>query len=133
MPRYIEQLYTNRTDVLNYLTQERGLTEDTLKRYRVGAFMLRVKDAAAPEGHVEHPCVAFGWYERNKDNPSGDLIVTRIKTRSLKSKSLQRLDPVGGKWGMFGWHLVEEEIRLQGSQRSSVRSMVAWRKFSSCP
>lgn len=122
MQKYIAQLFGPLPDVLKYLVEQRGLTEDTLRLYRVGACVLRIKDSANSDTATDHPCVAFPWYERDPENPSGEMRVARIKTRSLKRKEMQRLDPVGGKWGMFGWHLVEEQLRQQGSQRAGVRS-----------
>jgi len=38
-----------------------------------------------------------------------DLEMVRYKVRAMRDKSKMRLQPKGGGWGFFGWHLVKEE------------------------
>ena len=45
--------------------------------------------------------------EREKHNKEfGPWMTRRIKARSIQNKGLQRLDPPGGGWGLFGWHTI---------------------------
>lgn len=47
--------------------------------------------------------------------------MVRIKARAVENKAWQRLDPAGGRWGLFGLHTVPEgavevvvtEVRLE--------------------
>jgi twinkle protein len=36
--------------------------------------------------------------------------LVRYKYRAVNGKWMQRLDPVGGGWGMFGWHLITPRL-----------------------
>jgi twinkle protein len=38
-----------------------------------------------------------------------DSVITRVKVRAVSNKGWQRLDPPGGRWGLFGWHTVPPE------------------------
>lgn len=35
-------------------------------------------------------------------------IVVRVKARAVENKRWQRLDPAGGRWGIFGLHTVPD-------------------------
>jgi len=98
---------------MDYLTNVRKLTLETAEKYKVGACVLRVympaTDASgavisgAPDVAEDHICLTFPWIEVNK---AGKEVFVRSKSRSITSKSTQRLEPSGGRWGMFGMHLV---------------------------
>ena len=50
-------------------------------------------------------------------------IIHRYKSRSLVHKAHMRLDPVGGSWGLFGWHTsitLRLFPRLPSSQEGAV-------------
>jgi twinkle protein len=79
----------------------RGLSEATLRKYRVG---LSAHKFQTDTGWEEQPCVTFPWLTWNSDH--GDFVTERIKLRSLTLKSNQRILPPGGAWGFFGWHIV---------------------------
>lgn len=38
-----------------------------------------------------------------------EAVVVRVKARAVESKRWQRLDPAGGRWGLFGLHTVPEK------------------------
>jgi len=74
----------------NYLIDKRQINADTIDKYKVGATMLRSKgkNAKGIEEFVEHICISFPWID-------SDGNVIRLKVRSIKDKTLQRLDPTG--------------------------------------
>uniref|UniRef100_A0A6B2L092 SF4 helicase domain-containing protein n=1 Tax=Arcella intermedia TaxID=1963864 RepID=A0A6B2L092_9EUKA len=84
----------------------------------------KAKDQEATEVHHERVYNAKGEEEDEEstyveEEPSKQeerpLIMLRMKYRPVEVKDF-RLDPPGGQWGLFGWHLVEntdkEEIIL---------------------
>ncbi|CDR95746.1 DNA polymerase I, putative [Babesia bigemina] len=104
--------------VLDYLTETRGISIETLKRYRVGAgefsFSLGVG-----KGESEL-CVVFPWLMGKASSGNSELVVNRIKVRSIQDKSRMKLVPRGGGWGMFGEHLLASELAKSGEGPSSV-------------
>lgn len=46
--------------------------------------------------------------ERIKEIKDSKFLLRRIKARAIEEKSWQRLDPVGGGWGLFGYHTIPE-------------------------
>ncbi len=40
-----------------------------------------------------------------------EAVVVRVKARAFKEKRWQRLDPAGGRWGIFGLHTVPETAK----------------------
>lgn len=112
--------------VLNYLINTRGLRQDVLEKYCVGAIEQPFRDDQG--NHVAVQCVSFPWMARAQDlndmgvvcsseddapapsaAASGDLNqfdVVRLKIRGVEDKSKQRLIPKGGSWGLFGWNTV---------------------------
>lgn len=50
--------------------------------------------------HTSHPC-------RSRSAPDG--VVVRVKARAVNNKRRQRLDPAGGRWGIFGLHTVPDD------------------------
>jgi len=104
----------------------RGLTSAVLKKYGVGTakFSFPSKDNT----YRSHDCITFPWFLNPADlidqesrrgctlaakdlpklpdgKPVGHVL-RRIKARSLEEKSMQRLDPAGGGWGLFGYHTI---------------------------
>lgn len=115
--------------VLDYLINTRGLRQDVLEKYCVGAIEQPFRDDQGD--HVAVQCVSFPWMARaqdlnamgvvrnsDEDNvpapsaaaaASGDqnqFDVVRLKIRGVEDKSKQRLIPKGGSWGLFGWNTV---------------------------
>lgn len=97
---------------MDYLTNVRKLTAEVVEKYKVGACVLRVylpetdesgAVTGGPDVAEDHVCLTFPWIETNK---LGKEVFVRTKSRSIKSKSTQRLEPTGGRWGFFGLHLV---------------------------
>lgn len=81
--------------------QGRWLTEETLRKYCVGACQ-KTFIADNGDSHTED-CVVFPWISLQDD---GSPLVHRYKIRSIETKSHMRLEPHGGDWGFFGWHTV---------------------------
>lgn len=105
--KYMENL--NRLSrVKEYLLNERKITEEVLKAYKVGGCVLKVNsgDPAKPYNTTLHQCVTFPWIELNK---AGKEVYVRTKSRSIEDKRMQRLEPSGGRWSMFGLHLIPED------------------------
>lgn len=85
--------------VRDYLLS-RGLSETVVKKYRVGAAQLKFDEGDG--AWRAHDCVTFPWIE-----PTMPTAV-RAKARSIARKSAMRLEPRGGRWGLFGMHTVPE-------------------------
>lgn len=130
---------------LKYLTEKRGLTTKTLRKYGVGTAKYQYPTATPTPGktknhYMELDSITFPWFislhqlneqERLKGNrpysiselyPTTTLneelnqndnpwLLRRIKARSLVNKGFQKLDPVGGGWGFFGWNTVPEKAK----------------------
>ena len=102
-------------DVLLYLMDERGLSRETLQKYCVGASEYSFRDS---EGMwAKHHCITFPWitpigrYESASGETGVRWQITRLKIRALSHKHMQRLEPAGGGWGLFGWHTVPESAK----------------------
>lgn len=110
--------------VLQYLTETRGLTVKTLRKYGIG----RAKYSFNNDGAWEPvECVTFPWIMKASDisfqeelrgvkNPEEDpdaFLTRRIKVRALENKAWQRLDPAGGGWGFFGYHTLDGTDKSQ--------------------
>lgn len=54
-------------------------------------------------------CYADPYISRNRGIP--ESVVVRVKARAVKHKRLQRLDPAGGRWGLFGLHTVPDSAK----------------------
>lgn len=94
-------------DIANYLMNGRKLKKETLDLYRVGAAIYTFQDEAG-NWNRDEACVTFPWIERSAN---GVEFTNRVKARSLANKSNMRLDPAGGRWGLFGWHTVPPEAQ----------------------
>mmetsp|Transcript_2192 Transcript_2192/g.6921 ORF Transcript_2192/g.6921 Transcript_2192/m.6921 type:complete len:952 (-) Transcript_2192:1465-4320(-) len=86
---------------LHYLTKERGLAPDILRKYQVGVAEFAFQNQSGE--WVDEMCLTFPWI---KMLPSGKPICVRQKVRSLTQKAHMRLHPAGAEWGLFGWHTV---------------------------
>lgn len=126
---YTKTLFAAKCDtsraVMEYLTATRGLNVAVLQRYGVGCAS---NDFLSDDGKwVSHACVTFPWMEPGGAGAGADdaapeqaasekgrvggvlpssFTITRIKHRALAGKGRQRLQPKGGAWGFFGWHVV---------------------------
>jgi twinkle protein len=103
---------------LEYLTNVRGFTTATLRKYGVGR---GTYNFPGEDGRfVPAECITFPWIlpaaevvEQEElrgatiELPPNQAFVTRrIKARALENKAWQRLDPPGGGWGLFGYHTI---------------------------
>ena len=112
-------------EVLKYLIEERGIKQDVLQKYCVGAAQFDFPDPNVSGGNdtknlwKKYVCVTFPWLSKmgqfqNVDGSGAVGIrweITRVKARGLHHKSMQRLLPSGGGWGLFGWHTVPDEAK----------------------
>lgn len=105
-------------NVLNYLTQTRGLTIDTLKYYGIGAMTYNFTN----ENNVKeiHNCIVFPWSKFSctpsdqaddaQNNIDVSTILPRIKLRSVLEKRHQRIIPAGTSiFGWFGGHTIPSD------------------------
>ncbi|KAM9969637.1 hypothetical protein ACTFIR_001473 [Dictyostelium discoideum] len=108
MLNYSNEL-NNHQDVIKKLTGkekgERGLSKEVLEFYKVG---VTSQQFFFNDEWQEHKCITFPWTTLDK---KGNIQVHRCKLRSTKEKSLQRIEPKGGKWGFFGWHTVPSDAK----------------------
>jgi len=122
--------------IRDYLTSVRGLKMEVVAMYGVGCASYRFPDdKASSNTYVEAPCLTFPWMMSREElemqdeamgttteggggggglsssSSSGiDFPIRRIKARAWERKGWQRLDPVGGGWGLFGLHTVGSDI-----------------------
>ncbi|KAG5191223.1 mitochondrial helicase twinkle [Tribonema minus] len=102
---------------------QRGIDRAVLLKYGVGS---AVYSFPTEHGYREADCVTFPWHAlrtemsteeftellagTEADSGAGgqpvDSVITRLKVRAVDNKAWQRLDPAGGRWGLFGWHTV---------------------------
>jgi len=109
-------------EIMEYLTGtgvgQRGLNLSTLINYCVGVGEYKFLKGSQ---YVKRKCVTFPWVMSSQQLATQDealgqetdgldegqeAITRRIKARSWQEKGYQRLDPPGGGWGLFGFHLV---------------------------
>eukprot|EP00548_Thalassiothrix_antarctica_P009075 CAMPEP_0194157324 /NCGR_PEP_ID=MMETSP0152-20130528/71512_1 /TAXON_ID=1049557 /ORGANISM="Thalassiothrix antarctica, Strain L6-D1" /LENGTH=583 /DNA_ID=CAMNT_0038865611 /DNA_START=417 /DNA_END=2168 /DNA_ORIENTATION=+ len=110
-------------DALDYLTNVRGISKQTLRKYGVGRGTYNFPDAN--NRFVPADCITFPWIvpaavaieqeELRGSNltlpPEQTSVTRRIKARALKNKAWQRLDPPGGGWGLFGYHTIPDDAK----------------------
>ena len=112
-------------EVLDYLVNVRGLEKTTLRKYGVGrsTYNFPSNQPNSPNRYVAAECVTFPWIMKASDvkeqealrgaewKPTTEdkYVTRRIKARAIQSKAWQRLDPPGGGWGLFGFHLVPDD------------------------
>ena len=122
---YITNLLDNKNDfnsssatALKYLTEERGLTTQTLRKFGVGlgSYQFPSIKPGQQNKFVRADCITFPWIMKaseineqetlrggaykadnstNGDGARDPFVTRRIKARSLTSKGNQRLDPPG--------------------------------------
>lgn len=73
--------------IIEFLAK-RGISAKTAEKYGVGGTVCQFLDSKGDT--VKQPCITFPMKAGGK--------VVRQKIRSIMEKSLQKLDPVGGKW-----------------------------------
>lgn len=107
---------------LEYLTKERGLTKQTLRRFGVGlgTYQFPSVEPGQHNRFVKADCITFPWIMKasevdeqetlrggsykvgqNKSSEDNPYVTRRIKARSLTNKANQRLDPPGYVIGML--------------------------------
>jgi twinkle protein len=102
-------------NMLDYLTEERGLTVETISKYCVGASEYSFRDNDGMWS--KQACMTFPWitpvgrYTSASGETGVQWQITRVKARALHHKHMQRLEPAGGGWGLFGWHTVPEHTK----------------------
>lgn len=91
-----DSLWGGNASVREYLNKTRGLKDEVLRSYGVGAGFSKVMEGGR---WVTHPFVTFPMYDA-----SGNIV--RHKFRSIRTKSGMRLAPKGGGLGFFGLNTV---------------------------
>ncbi|CAH0476726.1 unnamed protein product [Peronospora belbahrii] len=108
--------------LLKYLTDIRGITQEVLQKYCVGAIEQPFWDHEL-NGRVNAKCISFPWMARQMDMKAMGVVcqeekkrqetedknlydVIRLKLRAVDDKTKQQLVPKGGSWGLFGWNTV---------------------------
>ncbi|CAM9640212.1 unnamed protein product, partial [Ectocarpus sp. 13 AM-2016] len=115
--------------VMDYLSGtepgQRGIKKEVLVKYGVGCAVYKYPGEA---GYVEAQSITFPWIVNKKDIPPEevkglekfvkdkygeksripDAVTVRVKARAVRNKQWQRLDPAGGRWGIFGLHTVPD-------------------------
>lgn len=102
--------------VLDYLGQERGLNQNTLRHFGVGAHEMSVQVGGTWRTDL---CMTFPMY-----NSSGALV--RHKIRSVRTKSGMRLTPKGGAWGLFGLASVPSDVHQVVLTEGELDAMSVW-------
>lgn len=98
--RYVQGLWYKYPSARDYLKNERGLQDEVLKKYGVGAAHFQMTDDRGVRSHL---CITFPMYDEN-----GKLV--RHKIRSIETKRGMRLNPKGGGWGFFGLCAVPADV-----------------------
>ena len=60
-----------------------------------------------------------------KDQKPGYLI-RRLKVRGIENKAHQRMDPAGGGWGLFGYHLIRDKEDTIVLTEGEYDAMAVW-------
>eukprot|EP00903_Cladosiphon_okamuranus_P009922 g9419.t1 len=107
---------------------QRGINEGVLIKYGVGCATYRYP---GENGYVDANSITFPWVVNKKDIPPDEVksldefvqskyggksgvpesVVVRVKARAVQNKRWQRLDPAGGRWGLFGLHTVPDNAK----------------------
>lgn len=109
------------SESLIYLTDVRGLTRETLRKYGVGRDEIAFTDETGK--YAPRECVTFPWILPAKEavemadakgaslemSEGQSAVTMRIKVRGLDNKAWQRMMPSDGGWGMFGYHTIPED------------------------
>lgn len=91
---------SDETPVKRYLNNERGLKDDVLKVYGVGATSCRFFGG---NGWSTEWSMTFPMFD-DKER------IARYKVRSIQSKANMKLEPKGGSWGLFGLQTVAKDV-----------------------
>lgn len=102
--------------VRDYLRDVRGLSEDTLRRYGVGACEMHVRDG---DTWRRDQCMTFPMHDAD-----GELV--RYKARSVRSKSGMQMLPKDGGWGFFGLHTVPKACAEVILTEGELDAMSVW-------
>jgi twinkle protein len=86
-----------------------GLKAEVIQKYLVGGTVSRFLDENDKQWK-DYLCVTFPWFGPLSLSHAGTETLVRYKYRALGGKWLQRLEPVGGGWGVFGWNLIAPEV-----------------------
>nr|CAG4716277.1 unnamed protein product [Naegleria fowleri] len=136
-------------EAVQYLEKVRGIKKEVAKLYGVGCgifpFMKTVKrtlkntdthnNTSSNHTKEETPdleevetlervnelCFTFPMYRPTKTTTEPSL--SRHKFRSIQDKTCMRLDPPQtNHWGLFGWHLIEQQLQKEDKSLSSSSS-----------
>jgi len=86
-----------------------GLRAEVIQKYLVGGTVARFFDDNDKQWK-DFLCITFPWFGPLSLATAGTETLVRYKYRALGGKWLQRLEPVGGGWGVFGWNLIAPEV-----------------------
>jgi twinkle protein len=123
---FIEYKYP---DVNKYFAQ-RGISREIATKYKIGAeyfnFYVQGEKELSPE-NVSKVCITFPMdkpvqkpnsllqylkhQEAEQEDMQNSFQIVRHKIRAVDNKALQKLDPAGGQWGLFGLALVPLDAR----------------------
>ncbi|CAM9916226.1 unnamed protein product, partial [Hapterophycus canaliculatus] len=107
---------------------QRGIRKEVLTKYGVGCASYRYPGES---GYEDAESITFPWIINKKNIPQEEVktleefvkskfgeescisedIVVRVKARAVENKRWQRLDPAGGRWGIFGLHTVPDRAK----------------------
>lgn len=96
-------------ELMDYLVRERGLKAEVVQKYLVGGTVARFFDDNDKQWK-DFLCITFPWFGPLSLATAGTETLVRYKYRALGGKWLQRLEPIGGGWGVFGWNLIAPEV-----------------------
>ncbi len=86
-----------------------GLKAEVVHKYLVGGTVSRFFDENDKQWK-DFLCITFPWFGPLSLATAGTETLVRYKYRALGGKWLQRLEPIGGGWGVFGWNLIAPEV-----------------------
>jgi twinkle protein len=86
-----------------------GLKAEVVQKYLVGGTVARFFDDNDKQWK-DFLCITFPWFGPLSLATAGTETLVRYKYRALGGKWLQRLEPIGGGWGVFGWNLIAPEV-----------------------
>lgn len=86
-----------------------GLKAEVVHKYLVGGTVARFLDDNDKQWK-DFLCITFPWFGPLSLATAGTETLVRYKYRALGGKWLQRLEPIGGGWGVFGWNLIAPEV-----------------------
>lgn len=105
--------------VRRYLCDKRGLSEQTLRRFGVGACKMQVAADNTYKNWRVDQCMSFPMYDDR-----GTLM--RYKLRSVRTKAGMQLQPRGAAWGLFGLAAVPEDVTEIVFTEGELDAMSVW-------